>query len=560
MAQLVRHRHHLLSLALVALLGCSSGGGAPKDAGKNNDAAHGDAAGGDTTSSSDAQPGADDVAPATDGDVDAATDGDVDALGDGSGEAGCVSQGADLPDDAFTDENCDGIDGDVSKAVFVAVTGDDTNAGTMDKPLLTLDAALARAVADGKRDVYVSTGMYDAHVTLVDGVSIYGGYVATEGWKRSATALVTLTASVVANGRVVAVEGANITTPTTLDRLVIQTPDATGPGVSNYAMYCNTCTGVTLKNSTLTAGAGGPGVAGALGTPGMNGVPGSPGMNGSCDTANGTGGPPGVLACDGLDVSGGRGGDGGPEGTHNGMNGVMGKNGGGTGGLPGNGCDSGCFGPCTATGGGAGIPAAAVGSGGNGSGGLGGMVMNGFWLGGVGANGFSGPHGKGGGGGGGGGGHGGGAVIEGGGNGGGGGGSGGCGGAFGKGGGPGGGSFGLFLVGSTGFVMTTATVSSGKGGNGGPGGDGGKGGDPGGLGSGAIACIGEVGGGGDGGKGSAGGRGGHGGGGAGGPSFGVYLSATTLTFDGSTLMPGAPGLGGASSGMPGTVGTSGAHN
>lgn len=36
-------------------------------------------------------------------------------------DAGCVAQpGVDLPDDDFTDSNCDGIDGDRTQAIFVA--------------------------------------------------------------------------------------------------------------------------------------------------------------------------------------------------------------------------------------------------------------------------------------------------------------------------------------------------------------------------------------------------------------------------------------------------------
>ena len=52
-------------------------------------------------------------------------------------------------------------------------------------------------------------------------------------------------------------EGSAITMPTTIDRLTIQTLSTLSPGVSNYAMYCNGCTGVTLKNSTdvITIGA-----------------------------------------------------------------------------------------------------------------------------------------------------------------------------------------------------------------------------------------------------------------------------------------------------------------
>src|ERR1700710_2654047 len=37
----------------------------------------------------------------------------------------------DTPDMAFEDTNCDGVDGDLAEAVFVAPTGSDSNPGTL---------------------------------------------------------------------------------------------------------------------------------------------------------------------------------------------------------------------------------------------------------------------------------------------------------------------------------------------------------------------------------------------------------------------------------------------
>src|SRR5207302_3142626 len=52
-------------------------------------------------------------------------------------EATCNATAADDPDLAFVDENCDGIDGDVSRAIFVATDGMDTAAGTKEAPVAT---------------------------------------------------------------------------------------------------------------------------------------------------------------------------------------------------------------------------------------------------------------------------------------------------------------------------------------------------------------------------------------------------------------------------------------
>ena len=38
------------------------------------------------------------------------------------------------------DANCDGVDGELENGVFVAKNGDDSGAGTIDSPVLTIDA------------------------------------------------------------------------------------------------------------------------------------------------------------------------------------------------------------------------------------------------------------------------------------------------------------------------------------------------------------------------------------------------------------------------------------
>src|SRR5262245_2933286 len=54
---------------------------------------------------------------------------------------------ADEPDDAFLDTNCDGIDGDASRALFVAPGGDDSHPGTRSLPFQTIRRALDQAVS-----------------------------------------------------------------------------------------------------------------------------------------------------------------------------------------------------------------------------------------------------------------------------------------------------------------------------------------------------------------------------------------------------------------------------
>lgn len=82
----------------------------------------------------------------------------------------CTPQpGEDRPDD-FTvagynwqhkDTNCDGIDGDITRALFVDHrTGNDNNPGTIDLPLRTINAALAEISSlPGVDQIYVSEGV-----------------------------------------------------------------------------------------------------------------------------------------------------------------------------------------------------------------------------------------------------------------------------------------------------------------------------------------------------------------------------------------------------------------
>jgi len=93
-------------------------------------------------------------------------DGDLAAARDAV-STGCEckrSGSVDRPDLAFTDDDCDGIDGAVVSAVFVSPRGADGNAGTMAAPKKTLAAAIAAAAGaiprrrTGPTDGMVSTG------------------------------------------------------------------------------------------------------------------------------------------------------------------------------------------------------------------------------------------------------------------------------------------------------------------------------------------------------------------------------------------------------------------
>ena len=195
----------------------------------------------------------------------------IDGIESNGCEYACHIQSAtDLPDDDFIDSNCDGIDGDVNAAIFVAPEGNDSLLlGTKEHPMATISAAIALAVSAGKTQVYASYGTYIGTVNLANGVSIYGGYVLANGWARSHTMTTVSRAQVASGSHLIGAVGKDITSPTTIDRIQIYASatlngvygDATlSAGVSNYGNTLTHAPGGARGDSDGNAG-----VAGASG-------------------------------------------------------------------------------------------------------------------------------------------------------------------------------------------------------------------------------------------------------------------------------------------------------
>lgn len=479
----------------------------------------------------------------------------------------CTVTGPDVPDDAMIDANCDGMDGTAANAVFVAAPplGNDANPGTQFAPKATLQSAMATATPSG-RSLYVSTGTFSGPITLVNGISIYGGYNASANWARSTTNVTSIVSTTN-----IGVTAANITASTILDRLTIIAGNATTPGSNSIGVDIASSTAqLQLRNCTITAGNGAAGSNGTRGSDGSDGSDGAQGADGcsACgDSAPfGFGGAGGSSTCGASGGAGGRGGH--DRFNTNGASGADGAGapvgGGGALASAAQACNSSlcssCIGSKTPGNPQRGADGDSFGLAGGGTGGNGaGSVVAGTWLGSAGTPGVSGSPGGGGAGGGGGGG--GAARCYIGGpfgtcfsnvddcepdraGGGGGGGSGGCGGGGGSAGSGGGASFGVFLVNSSPVVAFT-TINGGNGGRGGSGAGGGTGGSPG---SGFPGGTGpdDGGDGGHGGNGGTGGSGGSSGGGGGGVSFCIYrFNSSGATLVGNSYLAGSGGAGGA---------------
>lgn len=469
--------------------------------------------------------------------------------------APCVPQaGEDRPDDDFADTNCDGIDGDVTQAVFVAPSGSDSAAGSMSAPVATLSKAVELAQA-AQKDVYVCNGTYAENVVVdTTGVALYGGYDCTKSWSRGSERAVVAPGS----GIPLLIKSAD---NTTIDRIELSASEGVDPGESSVAASVEASTGVVFNRAELIAKDGAAGQSGDV-VPSAATAPAPSGLNGTslsvtsvCPRNNPPVGPCTTVAAGGmtyvstkcpgdpLEYIGGSGGLGGnvhlnkaptkggsgtPKGAPGGQLGGAGSPGkpgaAGEPGEPGGKIGSIVDGVYVASNAGTNATAGKTGEpGGGGSGGVGGCVPDvcGSYI--VGTGGGQGGYP-------------------------------GCGGAGGKAGGGGGASIALITTDSS-VTITWSKLRTGTGGAGGAPSDGvqgqvrGKGGNAG-LCFGSGCAQGKPGG--DGGN---GGKGGPGGPGGGGPAIGILTLGTAPSMTNVTFDVGAPGKG--ASGFNGKDGADG---
>ncbi len=476
-------------------------------------------------------------------------------------EPGLEDTNGDNVPDSFVDANCDGIDGTISKAVFVdGLAGydnftppdeqhpDDYGDGTMEHPYKSLMKGIQAAAMDiRKSHVYVSMGFYEAtsgFISLPSGISIYGAYnradygndttgLAPLGWKRNEGYTTTI------KGTYMGLEAKNISKRTVVQFFEVMSLYAAYPDFADcYGIYSKFADSLVLEDLEIKACRGADATythsQGWTGEKGENGEDGEMGHE--------DGGPLGFisdLTCDsegrnypglgGYSSCGANGGDGGNSCRSSGSKCQAGNGQEGSGGAPGGGGGYGA-------GGGSGSGGDPGYTGTHGAGGQAmGFIANGKWYPNQGEDGGDGgPGGGGGGGGGGGANHSGVNCYDWGGTGGGGG-AGGCGGGGGYGGDGGGSSFGIFLYNSSPEISRCTIAAGNKGGDGKGGGEGGPGssGGPGGKGGrGGDGGQGNTGGytGGDGGTGSSGGDGGSGGGGPGGSAVGILKAGESYPF------------------------------
>ena len=250
-----------------------------------------------------------------------------------SGWATCAPPSAkDAPDAKYTDDNCDGIDGDITGGVFVGTGGSDSaTCGLLyTSPCKTIAAGITQAAAKGLAYVYVQAGQYKEVIDLKAGIHVIGGYDA--GWKRGTRGKLAHKVSVLGGldsgqSQYMTVRAHNLAKATTMMDLVLIGPHAGGSTAggarSSHVVHADTVSGLTMARVTIQAGNGASGTNGAPGggaanvnaSSAMTGGSGGKGKESfkTCDkSTRGAGGKAGTNSCSGGPTpTGGKGGRGG---------------------------------------------------------------------------------------------------------------------------------------------------------------------------------------------------------------------------------------------------------
>ncbi|MEM7449265.1 MAG: hypothetical protein AAF355_13575 [Myxococcota bacterium] len=242
---------------------------------------------------------------------------------DGFESNGCECErfdGQGAPPIGTGDLDCDGVVDDDDSFIYVSTSGSDGNPGTLASPMRTLGAAVSRGQASG-RDVLVARGIYDEQLSLVAGVSVFGGY-RTDFRDRDLDLYPTALEYSADPGAPV-VLCTSITSATQLDGFLIIGSDASIPGEGSTTVYSDGCSDAVLFGSLVVqAGRGADGLRGSSsaenlgalgftslaeldGPDGASGRPGTPSGSFCAPVMSGVGGS---KSCGGVDVGGGDGG------------------------------------------------------------------------------------------------------------------------------------------------------------------------------------------------------------------------------------------------------------
>lgn len=225
------------------------------------------------------------------------------------------------------DMDCDGTVDSTAEWVFVSKTGDDSNPGTLEAPVLTIGRGVEIAAPDA-RTIFVAQGTYDEAVAFQSGISIFGGYRSDFGdYNVDLFAVVVRSTGGPPGAPVFVARG--IREPSELSGLTLEgSPGAAPGGATTAALIADSDERFVIHDVTIVAGNGTDGANGRSSSEilgeltgeslsSLDGISGGNGEDGfSADTVEcrgllGAGGAGGTKVCalSGVEISGGNGGN-----------------------------------------------------------------------------------------------------------------------------------------------------------------------------------------------------------------------------------------------------------
>lgn len=221
------------------------------------------------------------------------------------------------------DADCDGVPDDSTEFVFVSPSGNDSNPGTLARPVGSISRGINVGAARN-RTVLVSRGQYQERINLIAGADVIGGY-SPDFRERDITLYPVVIESGENNGTPV-VRCDNVATNASLDGVTLIAGNAAQPGEGTTALVLNQCAeSVRITDVTILAGRGADGTSGDNSSDrlddwgltslqqldGESGAVGSPGNTSDVSCTTIPRGNGGQKMCPQGDVSGGHGAAGG---------------------------------------------------------------------------------------------------------------------------------------------------------------------------------------------------------------------------------------------------------
>jgi hypothetical protein len=194
------------------------------------------------------------------------------------------------PGENYVDRNCDGVDGEASRALFVW-SGSTSSLGTRQNPFTTIGEALSAYDPSRYTTILVAAGYYPENLVLQEGMQLHGGY-SPDFSRRD----IVLFPSVIRGSEPDAADpnslpgtvyAANVrNTRTVIAGFTIHGYDVNAdpppgqPGFNSYAVYARDCNAnLVIANNIIIGGRGGDGADGRSGNSGDNGSDGGDGRD-----------------------------------------------------------------------------------------------------------------------------------------------------------------------------------------------------------------------------------------------------------------------------------------